>query len=522
MPTDERDPRVRLLNTLLTTPHRDLARIYPVHQEIITQDPRFYVHMASWYADEGEVRDHKEMFVVNLVLSDFPGHRDVGLALLRQMPPYQVGRVFDFVKGQVLRRRVRRSGTADVVTERRGLLHRSVRRQVEGAETLEIVTEKRGLFRNVPRSMKTEITRYLREREADPDWFDSTALHARGAIKRLYASLHIAPSPRAQAILFDDNPPPDSRLYALKRIRRARTPAEKARAIVENRIPYRVAASVIERMTPTVLVALIDRMSPQELINNLGSLKRHGVFDNADVKALIDGKLVEAESAGRVSAYKAKVAAEAVGATGELAESLDRVTETQVKAMGTISRPTALLIDKSGSMDVAIEVGRQLGALVSAICEADLFVYAYDTVAYPIQPQGTTLADWEKALLGIHAGGATSCGVALEWMRRQGQQVEQIVMITDELENRAPRFQDAYLAYREAIGVSPAVILIKVGQAGEVLEIACAQLGIPPNVFEFRGDYYALPNVIPLLTRPSMMELVMEVLSYPLPERKAQ
>jgi hypothetical protein len=47
-------------------------------------------------------------------------------------------------------------------------------------------------------------------------------------------------------------------------------------------------------------------------------------------------------------------------------------------------------------------------------------------------------------------------------------------------------------------------------------------VGVAPNVFEFRGDYYALPNVIPLLTRPSMMELVMEVLSYPLPERKAQ
>jgi hypothetical protein len=306
------------MNTLLTTPHRDLATIYPVHQEIIAQDPRFYVHLAAWYADEGEVRDHKEMFVVNLALSDFPGHRDVGLALLRQMPPYQVGRVFDFVKGQVLRHRIRRKDRPEVVSVLRGLLRRAEPRDVSG-ETFHIITEKRGLFRNVPRSMKTEITRYLREREADPDWFDSSVLHARAALKRLYASLHIAPSPRAQAILFDDDPPRDSRLYALRRIRRARTPAEQARAIVQNRIPYRVAASVIKAMTPTVLVALIDRMSPQELINNLSSLKRHGAFDNADVKALIDGKLDEAKTAGRVSAYKAKVAAEAVGATGELA-----------------------------------------------------------------------------------------------------------------------------------------------------------------------------------------------------------
>ena len=58
---------------------------------------------------------------------------------------------------------------------------------------------------------------------------------------------------------------------------------------------------------------------------------------------------------------------EAAGATGELAEALDEVTEAQVKATGTISRSTALLIDKSGSMNVAIEVGRQLGAMISAI-----------------------------------------------------------------------------------------------------------------------------------------------------------
>jgi hypothetical protein len=40
-------------------------------------------------------------------------------------------------------------------------------------------------------------------------------------------------------------------------------------------------------------------------------------------------------------------------------------------------------------------------------------------------------------------------------------------------------------------------------------------------VFEFRGDYYALPNVIPLLSYPSQTELLMEILAYPLPQRRA-
>jgi hypothetical protein len=522
MTMNEQDLRLNLLNTLLTTPHRDLASIYLVHQEIIDQDPRFYVQMAAWYAAEGEVRDHKEMFVVCLALSDFPGHRDVGLALLREMPPYQVGRVFDFVKGQVIRRRVRQG------------------------DRVEIVTERRGLFANVPRSMKTEITRYLREREANPNWFDSTVLQARQSTKRLYASLRIAPSDRAQAILFDDMPPRDSRLYALKLIAQAQTPSDQARAIVENRIPYRVAASVIKQMTPTVLVALIDRMSPQEVINNMGSLKRHGALDNPDIKALVEAKLEQAQTDGRVSAYKAKVAADAAGVSEDMAAKLDAVTEKQVRAKGTIKRSTALLIDKSGSMHEAIEIGMRIGAMIAGVCEAELYAYAFDSMAYPIEVPAKpgivdrvhgalssearaeatedlapSLADWEEAMMGIQAGGTTSCGVAVDMMRRQGRVVEQILMVTDEGENQHPRFVAALKRYCEELQADPHVVFVKTRGAVDRLERECRQEQIAFDAYQFGGDYYALPNLLPLLTRPSKLDMLMDIMAYPLPERKA-
>lgn len=495
--TNEQDLRLKLFNTLLTTPHRDLAGIYPVHQEIISQDPRFYVQLAAWYADEGEVRDHKEMFTVNLVLSDFPGHRDVGLALLRQMPPYQVGRVFDFVKGQALKRRVKQG------------------------DGFELVSEKRGLFRNVPRSMRTEIMRYLREREAEPDWFDGSVLQARRALKRLYASLHIPPSARAQAILFEDNPPPDSRLHALKVISQARTPAEQAQAIVEHRIPYRVAASIIKQITPTVLVALLEQMTPQEVINNLASLKRHGAFDNPELKALIEAKLEQAKTAERVSAYKAKEAIKAAGVSADIAAKLDAVTEAQVQAKGAITQPTALLIDKSSSMSEALEIGKRIGAMIAGICRADLFVYAFDSLSYPIKVTGPTLAEWEQALARIYASGSTSCGVAVEMMRDQQQIVEQIIMVTDEGENTSPRFVETLKQYRLDLKADPHVIFVKTQGASQQLEQACQRERIPFDAYQFSGDYYALPNLLPLLTRPSKLDLLLEIMAYPLPVRKA-
>lgn len=533
MAHDEQDLRLGMLNALLTTPHRKLEGLFPLHQEMVQKDPRFYVRLAAWYADVGEIRDHKETFIVNLTLSDFPGHRDVGLALLRELPPYEVVRVVDFINGRKKTRKVRvKEEKVAVKQEKPGLVRRALKKirgkkaepvaAVQVAEPkFETKIEQSGLFRNPPRSLKTEVARYLREREADDGWFDSTALVARKAMKRLYALLHVKPGERAQKILFDEEPPTDSRLFALRELSKAATPADQARAIIENRIPYRIASTVVKQMTPTVLLALIEIMTPQELINNLGSLRKRGALDNVDLKAMIDLKLEEAKRDTRVSAFKAQVASKSADASPELAQVLNEITDARVKAKGSIKRPTALLLDKSGSMNVALEVGTQLGSLISAVTEADLFAYAFDGIAYPVEAKGKTVAEWAAALKGITAGGSTSCGVAIEWMTRQKQRVEQFVFVTDEGENATPYFKQAYENYVQAMEVKPSVTIVKVGQASGQLEKVCRELGIPMNVFEFRGDYYSLPNVVPLLSMPSQAELLMEILNYPLPARKA-
>jgi hypothetical protein len=244
------------------------------------------------------VRDHKEMFIITLALSDFEGHRDAGLAMLRVLPPYQVVRVVDFVHGR--------------------------------RKTVKETVQKTGLFRNAPRSLRTEVERYLREREADADWFDSSVLVARKALKRLYALFHVAPAERAQKTLFDETPPADGRVFALKLLAKAATPDEQARAIVEHAIPYRVAATVVQQMTPAVLAALVERMSAQELINNLAALKRRGAFDDPIIKALVERKLEQAKGAKRVSALKAEEAVKAADVAPEMRRKLEAVADSQV------------------------------------------------------------------------------------------------------------------------------------------------------------------------------------------------
>src|SRR5580765_7357090 len=146
-PNREQDLRLALLNSLLTTPHRQLAQIWPVHQEIVAKDPRFYVRLGAWYADHGDVRDHKEMFIITLILSDFEGHRDVGLAMLRGLPPYEVTRVLDFIHGRKKTKKVR--AEAKEVGKRR----QKAAKAAPGAP-VQTVVEDFGLFRNPPRALK--------------------------------------------------------------------------------------------------------------------------------------------------------------------------------------------------------------------------------------------------------------------------------------------------------------------------------------------------------------------------------
>ncbi|CAM2067189.1 VWA domain-containing protein [Sulfidibacter corallicola] len=475
----ERDVRLSLINSLLTTPHRELKSVASFHTEALALDPLFYGHLAVWYLRTGQVRDHKEVFLATLLTSEWEAHRDAGFVMLADLPPYQVARVIEFMK-----------------------VHRG----------------------KVPRSTRTAVVRYLRRRESDPSRFDRAALRARKAMKYLYATLHIKPADRANRILFRNDPPRDSLAYKLKTLTKAEEPVEQARMIVELNIPYTIAIGAVHQVTPTVLFAMVNQMSPQEVINHMSSLQKRGALDHADVKALIDRKLEQAQRDDRVSAYKAKVAIGEAKLDEETRERLDAITERKIREAGRITRSTALLVDKSASMNTAIEIGKRMAAMISSVTESDLHVVAFDTAPYPIVAQGTTLADWEKAFSWLRAGNCTSLGAGLLPLLKGRQPVEQIIVVTDEWENTHPYFVDVLARYRTELDINPDVLFIHVGNYRDTMSGVLTSAGVPVETYRFDGDYYALPNLLPLLSRPNRVDLLMDILAVPLPTRddKAQ
>lgn len=484
--TKEQDFRLGILNTLLSTPHGNIAPVIPVFARVHENDPLFFGHLAAWYCQHGSVRDLRELFVAHMCVSDFsPEYREAGKLMLSDLPPYQVANVLRMIKGH----------------------------KFEGKFVP-------GLSESVPRSVKTAVAAYLHKREGNQNAFDQACLNARQDLKYLYSTLRIKPGQYAQKVLFDEQPPEDSKLFQLKRIAASKNPAEQAALIVEYGIPYRAACSVIKNMTPSVVVALVDAMSSQELINNMGSLKKRGALDNPDLRKIINSKLELAKKDKRVHALKSQRANEAVALDAELSKQMASVADAQIKSKGQIKKSTAILVDKSGSMEMAIEVGKRIAAIVAPICQRDLFVYAFDTVSYAVTASGLELSDWEKAFKGIIAAGGTSCGVSIAALLKKRQLVEQIVMITDQGENTRPTMLSALEQYKKELNVDPNVIFINVGQAGNSLEEQLNRAGFEVDSYKFDGDYYSLPNLIPLLAGGTRLELLMDILDYPLPVAK--
>lgn len=511
-PSLENDVRMNMLNSFMSCPHRDTEKILEIHERLRQQDPVFYSHLACWYRKSaGEVlRDHNELFTSLLVTDPYVDNREVGLALFREHAPWMKNRVITFIKGKIAK-----------IREKTG---KTIQKGKKSIPEVRILEKKVGLNKSLPTSLKTEVENYLNWLESHPDKFDAVAMKNFKDLKSLYFARGqhgFSHGSRAQAILFKKEYPADSKLTVFKQISSAKTSEEAARLIVESKIPYTVAVGLVDKITPSVLVALINAMSPQEIINNIASLKDRGAFDNADTKKLIESKLDQAKNSKRgVSALKSKTATGTGRIQDEAIEKkLDDIADTQIKRGGTIKVPTAVFVDRSGSMEAAIEIGKRVSAMISGITESDLYVVAFDDVPMEIRSEGKTLSDWERAFKPVRAGGQTSMGCALQYLLSKKQLVEQVVVVTDEGENAHPLFSSVYAQYVKTMGVSPHVVIIRIG-SGSTFSGNLKGAGISFDVYTPTGaDYYGLPGLVALLSRKSKLDLIMEIMDYPLAKR---
>jgi len=197
---------------------------------------------------------------------------------------------------------------------------------------------------------------------------------------------------------------------------------------------------------------------------------------------------------------------------------LTEVTDWRVAQMTHIVRLTALFVDKSSSMTQTIEVAKEIAALISAVC-ADFRVLAFDSVAFEVEAQGVERSTWKQAFKLVRANGSTSIGAPLAKLTRERRYVEQVVIIIDMDGNTHPYLAATYVEYAQTIGTGPQLIIVGVGGNSLRFLNTLHNADVPLPVWEFGGDYFSLPNLLPLLALPSRAELVEQIMSVPLPVR---
>jgi hypothetical protein len=95
-------------------------------------------------------------------------------------------------------------------------------------------------------------------------------------------------------------------------------------------------------------------------------------------------------------------------------------------------------------------------------------------------------------------------------------------MITDEAENSPPAFLKAYEAYCTAMNVRPSVHMLRCGAFGNEISAKLERAGVELSKYDIKGatDYYSLPQICSYLTKPSKLDLLMEIMNFELPKRK--
>ena len=485
--------RMLLWNSLVTVPHRDYASALPAFEEALQEDPDFASRAIVEMRFRSKIRDAVDVGVIALLQSDptFPQFREAGRCLLLGSDVYSIAGEYSDLQGlppfRILRidHFIRRSD------------HKS------------------------PRLMKGIATDWLTKLESNHRRFDGVIMQPNGkrGVKAMYKAYHVKANDYARAILWDKTPPENSMPWAVKQVVAADDVTEKARLVMEYHIPYATASSLMPKSVEAG-IALVDIMTPTQALNSRSWVEKLGVLEIPEVKSAYLAKLSQAQA----SVSSAEHRKSAQGADEEVQAVINQAKETAVAHSAKISRDTLLLVDKSGSMESAIQFAQQAASRIAPLCDGNFMVVAFDTHGRVITARDNSLAAWKSAFSVIRAQGGTSVGSGLSTALNGGFMPEQVVIITDEGENNRPYYADVLQQYMGNTGLLVNTYVINLKPSGyrssNSVTLSLAQIGFPYERFAVAdNDYYVLDQLGGLLAGAKGTSLVDLILQRQLPCR---
>jgi hypothetical protein len=286
--------------------------------------------------------------------------------------------------------------------------------------------------------------------------------------------------------------------------------AEICERIVAGRLSYREVVGRLPSdpgLTPAIMAALLPSLSDRELRLLTPTLESLGLLADAEVRARWE-RAVRAATDQRALTIARNVRGREL--REQLAEAADAAARTAVRETVADDVEVMFLIDKSGSMDRAIDNSKEaLSRILAGFPLERLHIATFDSTGRVLRPKAASRVGVQHMLADVRAWGATTHSAALSAFHREGLRIAPdrrliVIVVGDEDGENGRTFADAF----ERLGYRPAAIALIVSVAwrrGSTVRDAAAELGVPfseVDVAQFEDPYQVTRVLTALLDAP--------------------
>jgi hypothetical protein len=280
---------------------------------------------------------------------------------------------------------------------------------------------------------------------------------------------------------------------------------EICRCIAEQKLGYKETVGRLPKdigLTPAIMAALLPSLSDRDLRMMTPTLESLGMFEDAEIRARWENAIQTATDQRALNVAK-NVKSKAL--KEKLEEAADQAVKTAVsEATKDVDLEVAFLVDKSGSMEGAIEQSKEaLSRILAGFPLERLHIAAFDTSGVVLRPKAASRAAVQHMLRDIKASGGTTYGAGIAALHRDGLRVRpeaKLILIC--AGDEAGEAGDAFARVLVELGLRPAAIALIVSVSGmgrgQTVRGAAASLQVPFSEIDASAfeDPYQVPRAL--------------------------
>ncbi len=256
-------------------------------------------------------------------------------------------------------------------------------------------------------------------------------------------------------------------------------------------------------LTPAIMVALLPTLSDRDLRILTPTLESLGLLQVPQIVARWK-VAIERSTDQRALNIIRNVQSESIKEALETAS--DRAVQQAVaKATEDLDLHVMFLIDKSGSMDVAIEQSKEaLSRILAGFSPGKVHIATFDNMGTIMKPKAPTRRAVAHMLSRVRAGGMTNHGSAIRAFARAGVQIPEgaellLIVCGDEAGEKGARFADTIAQAGYAVSAIGMIVCVAQGWSrGSTVRGCAAALQVPFTELSVNDldDPYHVPRAL--------------------------